>query len=183
MTSTDYGGSPCDATNTVSKIVEDYLVPHEDGLPKPQYCLNNGVYPQDPRCGWILPQSSNDAKKASTSGPDSFHSWFRDVPTLNLRAGFTLTLNPFGVGQFRFASTAFFPFASQFGVGLKPCLATADKRLNCANGGKAFPVHDKIDGDDSASRIFSFSSEHHSFFQLKGTEKFEFSGVSSNYAE
>jgi len=103
-----------------------------------------------------------------------------------LRAGYTLQLDPISGNRFQFASQAddgvtpgkgFYPLSLNSLTGLFPCKATSGQ-LNCTNGGKAFPKAKKIDRDENAdnSRIYSFTSEHHSFFQLKGDEVFEFSG-------
>jgi hypothetical protein len=179
LTSTAYLGNQCNAFNEITKIIESDLEFHEDGLPKPKYCKDNGVFPQDPRCGWSVPTNQ---KLASTTGKKFFDMWFRDNPVYNLRAGYTLTLNSISSTQFHFNSNFFVPLAENFGTGLKPCLATAGRTLDCSNGGKSFPLADKLDIKETADAHFTFTSEHHSFFQLKGTEVFTFSGVSLRHS-
>jgi hypothetical protein len=172
-------GVPCKrsdntATAKLSKIVENDLVFHTDGLPKPRYCLNNGVFPQDPRCGWRIPSVSNGDKIVTTSGRQWFDMWFRDNAVYNLRSGFTLKLTETSAGSkiFEFATGSFFPTAPT-----TPCLATPGRTLNCANGGKTFPHARKSSAQEDSTRQFSFTSEHHSFFELRGNEQFTFEGV------
>ena len=169
------------------KIVEGDFIDsfHEDGLPKPKYCIDNeSDFPNDPRCGWKPRIGGIDdfEKTVTTTGKFYFDKWFRDDSEYNLRAGFTLTLSETSPnsGIFRYTSPndGFFPLAKNFGTGIEPCDFTTDRRIDCSNGGKAFPKARKIGADESDSKVFSFTSEHHSFFQLRGDEKFTFSGVS-----
>ena len=97
----------------------------------------------------------------------------------NMRSGFTITLNPIAGGLFQFNADKFFPLAINNGG--KPCNSFPNRTLDCSNGGKSFPLAQKIASLEDSSQQFSFTSEHHSFFQLRGTESFNFSGVSFKF--
>jgi hypothetical protein len=157
--------------------VEDDLETHTDGLPKPIYCRNKFVA-GDPRCGWRQSAPTSDPTyKVTTSGPDYFYTWYRDSPEFNMRTGFRAVLGPSGnPGEFFYSDSAFFPLAKNHGQ-LQPCLAVS-KKIDCSNGGRAFPKATKIASTEDNDQVFSFTSELHTFFQLRGTEKFTFQGVS-----
>lgn len=159
------------------------MVHHTDGLPKPIYCISNGVVANDARCGWqIPPASGSDPRgtnfRVATTGASNFYQWYHDNPYYNIRSGIVLTLTSNGQGAFIFDSgSGFFPLALNGGFGRYQCLATASGSLNCTNGGRAFPASNKINQNEGADRQYSYTSELHTFFQLNGTENFTFSGV------
>jgi len=107
-----------------------------------------------------------------------------------MRSGYTLTLLPDpGADTFSFTADSntpeqgFFPLATST---IFPCKANASSQLDCSNGGRTWPTHVKQDWNETYTplkKIFSFTDEHHSFFQLHGTEIFSFTGVSNDFLQ
>jgi hypothetical protein len=176
LTQSANGGAACTGAK-LTRIVEDNLEFHTDGLPKPIYCINKFIS-GDQRCGWRtpLPAVTDTEYKVTTAGPQYFSTWYRDSPEYNMRAGFSAVLVPSSnPGEFNFTDTTFFPLSKNDNQ-IKPC--TVDNRkINCTNGGKAFPTATKQSSVESDSQVFSFTSELHTFFELRGTEIFTFQGV------
>ena len=141
---------------------------NEDGLPKPIYCANgDGIIPGDLRCGWA--ETLNPV--VTSTGLSNFDLWYRDHPVYNMRQGVILTLSTIGNDSFQFDSGAvgFHPFNT-------PCDATTDGHILCLPGQNSFPRLQKINSNENDGPLFSFTTELHTFFQLKGNESFTFAG-------
>jgi hypothetical protein len=176
LTSPANNGESCVGTDggNITKIIDAYLEFDESGIPKPVYCTSPPYLQYgEKRCGWLLGPGS---KKAMTSGPVHFRTWYRDSEKYNLRVGFSLDLTSSNNGTYSFASgnNGFHPLQQYANV--KPCLST-NLRLDCSNGGKIFPLSNlALANEITLNKSFGFTVESHFFFDFKGDEKFSFTG-------
>lgn len=139
------GGEICgNGDDWLTRIVENFLEFHEDGLPKPVYCKNfkPGSDGSDKRCGWL-----RGDKKVATSGKATFDVWYRDSVKYNKRA----YLYHFALYQAPDNPSRYVYYASndpELGSSSKPAFRPLEKfvscnavneRLDCSNGGKLWP--------------------------------------------
>ena len=173
------------AWGNLSKIVEDYLVEDEAGIPKLVYCKNPKFAAYgDMRCG-SLESNNTYPRLAATAGREYFEYWYTDEPKYNMRVGFKLELGRNETtGQYIFSSGVASYFSPEGGsfhplnqfANVEPCEAI-DGRLNCDNGGKIFPLSAMALADERPeNHSYSFTVEGHFFFDFEGNETFAFSG-------
>lgn len=162
-----------DSCESINATVKNNTITATSGLPKVQYCSDDGS-----RCG------CSSSGRCTMSNGTNFKSWYNDDSTYNKRVGLKLQLDyQSSSGEYVFdaasssASSSVTNTYSPYFIPLKKFNTLTQDDYTKAES-PAWP-HSYIDFPSSnsvTSNKFWFTTEIHTYFQYNGGESFEFDG-------